>query len=347
MDHEEIRNHQENDAGALFTAIEAQERERVADASDAASRQRAIKVLKFGGTSLAGAGRILRAAHLAQHATDEHRIAVVVSAMRGVTDQLDSIARHLFRGAGGVAFAEAGLLVHQHHETARDLNLKPRDAIRLHTELESLGGELFVSLRAHRHGNGGGEALDQILSFGERFSCRLFTAALRKLGVTATSVDASEFLVTSADFRNAQPLFESTAARAKEVFSTLFAEEVLPVITGFIGATSDGRTTTLGRNSSDYSGAIVAHVLEASELVIWTDVDGLYTANPRVTSSAKLLRALSYERAQALAASGAKVLHPGVIPLAEKTLMRISICNTLNPRAPGTRIGPLGDGESS
>jgi aspartate kinase len=96
----------------------------------------------------------------------------------------------------------------------------------------------------------------------------------------------------------------------------LFADGLVPVVTGFIGSTADGRVTTLGRNSSDFSGALVAHVVDADELVIWTDVDGVYTANPRESAEARLLHELSYDQAHALAASGAKVLHAKVLPLA-------------------------------
>ncbi len=113
---------------------------------------------------------------------------------------------------------------------------------------------------------------------------------------------------------------------------------VVPVVTGFIGATPDGRITTLGRNSSDFSGAIIAHVVDADELVIWTDVDGIYTANPNESAEARLLHELSYDEAHALAASGAKVLHEKVLPLAAETEMVVWVRNTFNPQARGTRI---------
>jgi aspartate kinase len=119
----------------------------------------------------------------------------------------------------------------------------------------------------------------------------------------------------------------------------LLEDGIVPVVTGFIGATPDGRMTTLGRNSSDFSGAIIAHVVDAAELVIWTDVDGIYTANPNESAEAQLLHELSYDDAQALAASGAKVLHAKVLPLAAETEMVVWVRNTFNPQARGTRIG--------
>jgi aspartate kinase len=116
------------------------------------------------------------------------------------------------------------------------------------------------------------------------------------------------------------------------------------VVTGFIGATRDGRITTLGRNSSDFSGALVAHVVDAKELVIWTDVDGVFTACPRETTEARLLHELSYDEAHALAASGAKVLHPRVLPLAAEHEMIVWVRNTFKPHLRGTRIGPAQNG---
>ena len=115
-------------------------------------------------------------------------------------------------------------------------------------------------------------------------------------------------------------------------------------MTGFIGATEDGRITTLGRNSSDFSGALVAHVVEAEELVIWTDVDGIYTVNPHDSEEAKLFDELSYDEAHALAASGAKVLHPNVLPLAAQTEMTVWVRNTFKPETRGTRIGSQQNG---
>lgn len=297
-------------------------------------------VLKFGGSSLAGAERLLRAGGIVQQAAAEQQVAVVVSALRGITDQLYALAHHMRDGARGLAISEAEGLVNLHRGVARDLNANSEDAARLAGEIDQLGRELLAEV-SHKHSDGGAlETLDRIVSFGERFSCRLMAATLGKLGANAIAIEATEFLVTSAEFQSARPHLELTAARASEIFPALFAEGIVPVVTGFLGATLDGRITTLGRNSSDFSAAIVAHALGASELVIWTDVDGMYTANPRQTKSARLLSELSYTSAQALAASGAKVLHHDVIPLAAKTQMRIAIRNTLNLQARGTIIGP-------
>jgi bifunctional aspartokinase / homoserine dehydrogenase 1 len=152
-------------------------------------------------------------------------------------------------------------------------------------------------------------------------------------------VASSDFVLTCNTFRDAQPHLGLTRQRGRDILLPLLEENIVPVVTGFIGATPDGRITTLGRNSSDFSGAIIAHVVDAAELVIWTDVDGIYAANPNESAEARLLHELSYDEAHALAASGAKVLHAKVLPIAAETEMVVWVRNTFNPQARGTRIG--------
>jgi aspartate kinase len=198
---------------------------------------------------------------------------------------------------------------------------------------------LLHEVPAHSHVPATPELFDRLASFGERFSARLFAAALECSGVPAVPVSSSEFVLTCDTFQDAKPQLEQTRRRGRSVLSPLLEAGVVPVVTGFIGATPDGRITTLGRNSSDFSGAIIAHVVDADELVIWTDVDGIYTENPNESAQAKLLHDLSYDEAHALAASGAKVLHPHVLPLAAETEMTVWVRNTFKPHVRGTRIG--------
>ena len=299
---------------------------------------------KFGGSSLLGADRMLHAAVLVREATAHANVAVVVSAMKGITDSLLAIAASLEAGRGDNAMREADRLLYVHFDVLRELRLDPFAAERVARDLRFLGKDLShdvmesTSCTARSH-----EVLhDRLASYGERFSARLFAAALEKLGVPSVPVSSSEFVLTCDTFRDAQPQVEETRRRGREILLPLFAGGVVPVVTGFIGATVDGRVTTLGRNSSDFSGALVAHVVGADELVIWTDVDGIYTANPRESAEASLLCELSYEEAHALAARGAKVLHAKVLPLAAETEMVVWVRNTFNPRFRGTRIGPPG-----
>ena len=186
--------------------------------------------------------------------------------------------------------------------------------------------------------------LDRLASFGERYAARLFAAALERIGVPAVPVSSSDFVLTCDHFRDAKPHLEYTRRRGREILLPMLEAGVVPVVTGFIGATQDGRITTLGRNSSDFSGALIAHVVDAEELVIWTDVDGVYTANPQRIRGSETLHELSYDEAHALAAGGAKVLHPHVLPLAAQTEMTVWVRNTFKPQARGTRIGSQQNG---
>lgn len=299
-----------------------------------------IVAFKFGGSSLLGAERMLHAARLVREAAEVSRVAVVVSAMRGVTDHLLSIEKALAAGKLPYARREAEVVLELHLDVLADLRLDEETDRRVRHELQFLGCDLLHEVLGSNQTVASAEFSDRLASFGERFSTRLFAAALQKLEVASVPVSSSDFVLTCDTFRDAQPHLEQTKLRGQRILLPLLKEGAVPVVTGFIGATPDGRITTLGRNSSDFSGAIVAHVVDADELVIWTDVDGIYTANPQVSVEARLLHELSYDEAHALAASGAKVLHPKVLPLAAESEMVVWVRNTFNPQARGTRIGP-------
>lgn len=299
-----------------------------------------VVAFKFGGSSLLGAERMLHAARLVRAAAQSSGVTVVVSAMKGVTDRLLSLADALVDGHLAHARNDAEAVVLLHLQVLRGLRLEPDAELRVHRELQLLGGDLLHEVPSHGRVAAGAEFFDRLASFGERLSARLFAAALENCGVAAVPVSSSDFVLTCDTFRDAQPHLELTRERGRGVLLPLLEAGIVPVVTGFIGATPDGRITTLGRNSSDFSGAIIAQVVDAAELVIWTDVDGIFTANPNETSEARLLHQLSYDEAHALAASGAKVLHVNVLPLAAETQMVVWVRNTFNPLAPGTRIGP-------
>jgi bifunctional aspartokinase / homoserine dehydrogenase 1 len=308
-----------------------------------------LVTFKFGGSSLLGAERMVHAARLVLAEAEESRVCVVVSAMKGLTDHLLSIEQILSmepnQAAGKLARArrEAEVVLDVHLEVLDNLRLDEEKDRRVRGELQLLGRDLLHEVVLYGHNETNAEFSDRLASFGERFSARLFAAALEKLGIAAVPVASSEFVLTCERFRDAQPHLKETKLRGREILLPLLEEGIVPVVTGFIGATPDGRITTLGRNSSDFSGAIIAHVVDAQELVIWTDVDGIYTANPQESAEARLLHELSYEEAHALAARGAKVVHAKVLPLAAETEMVVWVRNTFHPEARGTRIGPGGE----
>jgi aspartate kinase len=304
-----------------------------------------LVAFKFGGSSLLGAERMLHAAGIVRPAAQLMQVVVVVSAMKGVTDRLLGIAQALGERKRERARSEAESVLRLHLDVLSDLALDSDEHDRVARDLTSLGRDLLYEVSARRDGVSAAtaaELFDRLASYGERFSARLFAAALERSGVPAVPVSSSEFVLTCDTFRDAKPHLEQSKQRGRDILRPLLADGIVPVVTGFIGATPDGRITTLGRNSSDFSGAIIAHVVDADELVIWTDVDGIYTANPNESAQARLLHDLSYEDAHALALSGAKVLHPHVLPLAEETEMTVWVRNTFKPHVRGTRIGPVG-----
>ena len=306
--------------------------------------QENLIAFKFGGSSLLGAERLLHAARLVHRESETRPVIAVVSAMKGVTDRLLRVGQLLGEGRNLHARREAESIAEQHQATLDDLRLDSPEHQRLEDEL----GRLTEDLRHETPWSGrvevNGATLDRLASFGERYAARLLAAALSKIGAQAVPVASSDFVLTCDSFREAKPDLERTRLRGREILLPLLEAGIVPVVTGFIGATQDGRITTLGRNSSDFSGALIAHVVDAVELVIWTDVDGVYTANPHESAEAKLLHELSYDEALALAASGAKVLHPHVLPLAARTEMTVWVRNTFKPQGRGTRIGAKENG---
>jgi bifunctional aspartokinase / homoserine dehydrogenase 1 len=344
----------------------------------------ATVAFKFGGSSLEGAARMKHAAGLVRQAVEsgglpplsdgkaflaeerssagrsvgssltvrrrqaaalQGRVTVVVSAMKGVTDRLLCLANLLRESRNPAARNEAEGIVELHFSTLRGLQLQHDEHERVvEHELKLLSADLLHEIPTHGKVKITAALIDRLASFGERFAARLFAAALVAEGVAAVPVSSSEFVLTCENFQDAQPQLEHTRKRGRQVLLPLLEAGLVPVVTGFIGATKDGRITTLGRNSSDFSGALIAHVVDAEELVIWTDVDGIFTANPRETQEAQLLHELSYEEAHALAASGAKVLHPHVLPLAAQTGMTVWVRNTFKPQTRGTRIAARAKG---
>jgi len=302
-----------------------------------------VVAFKFGGTSVLGAERMLHASQIVRSAACSSSVVVIVSAMKGVTDHLLAIGTALENGTLAAAKHEAESVIATHLAVLRDLQLAEPDDLRVRREMLSLAQDLLHDVAVKSTVTGHPELLDRLASYGERFSARLLAAALEKSGVVSVPVTSAEFVRTCETFRDARPDLLETRERGRDVLLPLLEDAVVPVVTGFIGATPDGRITTLGRNSSDFSGAIIAHVVDADELIIWTDVDGIFTANPRENQEAQLLHEMSYDDAHALAKSGAKVLHASVLPLAAQTEMVVWVRNTFNPAGRGTRIGPRAD----
>lgn len=306
-------------------------------------------VMKFGGTSVGNTQAFAQVAEIvAQAYKNDPHIVVVTSAMKGVTNTLIHAAQAAaagheqpYREARSDLLLKhqlvAGQLVEDGVERAaygRLIDDRLRSFERLCHSIYVLG-ELTV------------RGLDVVSGLGERMSAPLLAAVLRARGIDAEWVDAADMIVTDDNFGNATPLMEPTCARVNARLRPLLDQGKVPVVTGFVGATADGIATTLGRGGSDYSASLLGASLNADEVQIWTDVDGVLSADPRIVPEAITLPELSYIEAAELAYYGAKVLHPKTILPAVESSIPVRVANTFNAQGPSTLVLPESEVEGS
>jgi len=298
-----------------------------------------VTVHKFGGTSVADAERFDRVATIVLDRTGPvERPVVVVSAMAGVTDALIRGARHATDGDTSAASLLLFDLERRHAAVSEGLLRTPERAAFeavLHERLDGLR-RLYDSLSVL--GELTPRSRDAVTGYGEGLSAALLAAVLRKRGGRAAAIDAKTLIVTDERFGDASPLPEPTRVQIRRRVVPRVEQGEIPVITGYIGATREGTPTTLGRSGSDRSAAAVASGLDAGEVWIWTDVDGILTADPHIVPGARTLEELSYEEAANLARFGAEVLHPRTIQPVIAHGIPLRIVNSLHPDHPGTRI---------
>ena len=307
-----------------------------------------LRILKFGGTSVGNASCIRRVAEIVHSNARVSKILVVVSAMSGVTNKLVKAAREAAKGDADQITAIFNELREQHYTALKELILSPEELGRMAATIDVLldeGKRLCHGTRLLRELTP--RANDAITSLGERLSVPLVAAALRQRGIISEPIEATELIVTDSSHGAADPWLDLTRERCKSRLAHLIEEGVVPVITGFIGATAEGILTTLGRGGSDYSAAILGAALDAQEVVIWTDVDGFLTADPRIVPDACTIPEISYREASELAFFGAKVLHPKTLRPLQQRGIPLWICNTFAPEKPGTKITPAGAGNGS
>ncbi len=310
----------------------------------AAARRTSFRVMKFGGTSVATAERMLRIAMLVERAVAEERVAVVASALAGVTDDLASGIREAT--SGGPPKVAAHFLA-RHLALVEELGgaLEGERRRRLHDELAGIAGELDERLRGVALLHDCSPRVEaRIVTLGERASCAILRELLASRGLEPELLDPLEFLPCQGDRLQATPLPNEMRRRMGPVRDGRHALYILP---GFFGGDARGDTMCLGRGGSDFSAALLAQALAARRLEIWTDVDGLYTADPRLVPAARCLERLSFEEALELAHFGAKVLHPGTIAPARAAGVPVAILNTFAPERPGTVIEPRGSSPST
>jgi len=296
--------------------------------------------MKFGGTSVGSADRMRVSARLAADERKKRPVAIVVSAMSKITDLLLDTMRHAEAGDRSGMELNLTTLRSRHEDVCRALLPETRQAgvmAKIHKLVEEferiVRGMAMLGERPPR-------SVDEAVAIGERLSALLVSEHLAAEGTPSVAVNARDVVVTDAVFGNASPLMEPTREKSRAHLMPLLGQGSLPVITGFNGATADGRPTTLGRGGSDFSASILAAALDASELWIWTDVDGIMSADPRLVPDAMVLEEITYAEAAELAYAGAKVLHPRTLaPLAEKKIPVWSK-NSFAPEKPGTKIVP-------
>ncbi|MEP6691221.1 MAG: lysine-sensitive aspartokinase 3 [Gemmatimonadaceae bacterium] len=299
-------------------------------------------VVKFGGTSVGDAAAIERAAAITRSRVNQKPV-VVVSALGGVTNALLAIAEQATRGQ--LIGALRGV------ESLRERHMRESDALLgagevaddVKGELSAMTDELASLAEALSVlGHLTPRSLDAIAAKGEQMSSALIVAAFRQRGVAADHVDAREVMITDDEYTRAAPRIDAIAKAARAVLQPIVRSNRVPVMGGYIGATEQGITTTLGRGGSDFSAALVGAAMGAKAIEIWTDVDGMLTADPRVVKGARLIEEIRFDEAAELASFGAKVLHPSTIAPAVQRGIPVFIYNSRNPDGKGTRITSSG-----
>lgn len=297
-------------------------------------------VMKFGGTAVDSPDKIRHVAQLVKSYKDGNDIVCVVSAIRGMTDGLLSLADNVKRGDKTVIdeFVSKSGKIHLDivESSILDPNLKD-EAIatvkKILKELEDvLGGIVLL-------GEVTPKSLDYILSFGERLSTPIVSFALQDIGLRSDHMTGKETgILTDSNFGEARPLMDTTKLRVNHKIEPMLKDNVIPVVTGFIGADQHGNITTIGRGGSDYTATIIAASIAADEVWLWSDVDGLMTADPKLVSNAQVLKEVSFSEAMEMALFGAKYMHPRALEPVIETRIPIRIRNTFNMKHAGTLI---------
>ena len=297
-------------------------------------------VMKFGGTSV---GSIEAMSQVVKIVNTERPhwdgLVVVASAFSGITDLLLKSATASAAGDTETLQSNANTIVERHYSILNALVSNPALNEPVKQEINQFVFQ-FINLcqAVSILGEATPRVLDAVVSLGERMSIRVIAAAIESSGVPAQAVDATRIIVTDNTFQNAHPDMQATEEKAHEILYPIIKEKKIPVITGFIAATSAGIITTLGRGGSDYSAGILGAVIPADEVWIWSDVDGILTTDPRIVPEARPIPELSYREISELAFYGAKVLHPMTIRPVIEAGIGLRLCNTFNPQHPGTRL---------
>lgn len=296
-------------------------------------------VMKFGGTSVGSAERMKKVLCLAQQSAQNDKTVVVLSAMSGVTNLLIAGAEQALAHDLKRADETLKAIMDKHEQAIKELLGEGAQSDAVKTQLKPYIEELEVLYKGISYlGELSRRSLDAVSGIGELLSSRILAAYAQMQAVPSAWVDARSFMITDDLFGKATPLSEVVESKANDLLRPLLDQGKIIFTQGFIGATVDGVSTTLGRGGSDYSASIIGAALSAEEIQIWTDVDGMLSADPRVVPDARLLSEVSFQEASELAYFGAKVLHPLTIKPAVEKNIPVRILNTFNPENRGTLI---------
>ncbi len=296
--------------------------------------------MKFGGTSVASADRVKQVAQLIKSYSKANKIVTVASAVKGVTDDLLQVSESIKKGNKTEVENFINRIEKIHMDLAKDSITKMKSKNGLRKALEVMINELEDVLNGIvLLGEISARSQDYLLSFGERLATPILCYALKDIGVKSeflTGKDAG--IITDSYFGEAKPLMDTTKLRVSNKILPMLKNGILPVVTGFVAADQYGNLTTLGRGGSDYTATILASCINADEVWLWTDVDGLMTADPRMVKNARVLNEVSYAEAMEMVLFGAKYMHPRALePILDKGIpMRIR--NVLKPENRGTFV---------
>ena len=295
-------------------------------------------VQKFGGTSVGDADRIESVCALIRKEKERRPVVVVVSAMAGVTNRLFEASQSALVGKTSDVEASLESIEALHRSTIAALVKDPKDRLALEADVKKVGEEARLLCQGMSFlKEAPPRSLDALGGLGESLSSSLLTVVLRSRGMPAEKVDARDLILTDSSFGQATVDFPATETRCAQIRDFL-REGVIPVIPGYVASDAEGRTTTLGRGGSDYTAAILGSVLNAEEIQIWTDVDGILSADPKIAPKAKVIPEISFEEAAELAHFGAKVLHPSTLQPAIEKEIPIIVLNSFRPEGKGTVI---------
>jgi aspartate kinase len=297
-----------------------------------------VIVVKFGGTSVGDAAAIQRTAEIVRSKLPRDPI-VVVSALGGATNALLAVGEQSAKGHLIGALRGVETLRDRHLHECEALLGESEECAEIAAELSAMFDELAHLAEAlSTLGHVTPRSLDAIAAQGEQLSANLVAAYFRKVGIDAEYVDPRTVMITDDKFMEAEPKTEAIAERAREILQPMVENKQVPIMGGFVGSTANGITTTLGRGGSDYTASLIGAALNAEAIEVWTDVDGMLTADPRVVDGALLIEQIRFDEASELASFGAKVLHPNTIAPAVRLGIPVFVYNSRNPAGKGTRI---------